>query len=241
MAWTHNIIGTESTGERLRVLVDYTDGGTTVHGEHFTNCASADLNWLKAEIARKQAELDGLAALAASIPTGTIDLALPEPPAPEEPPLPIVRAVMSDSDGDASMSADGVPQVNAIPAVDSKMACFCPSVADELSPATPYVDYVITDSYVQLAGIEIQVVGSELWDALKFQVVMTVGGNDYVVSEYGGKYLITPEWSFHFLSPLRSNAIPQGLKLRVAMVFYNPETTNKPKLSTLYHLWRPYA
>ena len=241
MAWTHNVLGTESTGERLRVLVDYTDGATVVHGEHFTNSTAAGLNWLKGEIVRKLAELTALSDFASSMPTGAIDLTLPVPPAPEPLPLPIIKAIMASEDGTISMSADGIPQVNSIPAVDSKMACFCPSVADELSTTTPYVDYVIADAYVQLAGIELQVVGAELWDALKFQVVMTVGGNDIVVSEYGGKDLIIADWTFHFLSPLRSNAIPQGLKLRVAMTFYNSETTNKPKLSLMYHLWRPYA
>jgi hypothetical protein len=138
-------------------------------------------------------------------------------------------------------SKDGIQVVTSIPAIDSTMACFCPSVAGELSVDTPYVDYDIADSYVQMAGINIQITGAELWDKLFFQVGMIVGGNFIVFSDYGDKKLITPNWDFDFLSPLRSAGIPQGLKLRIAMVFNNPETTNKPKLSVMYHLWRPYA
>ena len=241
MAWTHNVLGTESTGERLRVLVDYTDGATVVHGEHFTNSTAAGLNWLKGEIVRKLAELTALSDFASSMPTGAIDLTLPVPPAPEPLPLPIIKAIMASEDGTISMSADGIPQVNSIPAVDSKMACFCPTTAGEVSIATPYVDYIIEDPYVQLAGIEMQVTGAELWDELRFQVGVVMGGNFILVSDYGGKKLITPDWNFHHQSPLRSNAIPQGFRLRTSMVFANPETTNKPKFSIMYHLWRPYA
>jgi hypothetical protein len=153
----------------------------------------------------------------------------------------LVEVVLASSGGTIAESSDGIPQVNPIPAIDSKMACFCPSVAGELSVATPYVDYTVVDSYVQLTGMELQLTGAETWDELKFQVGMIVDGDFVVISEYGGKKLITTDWEFSFLSPLRSNAILQGLKLRIAMVFANPETTNKPKLSVLYHLWRPYA
>ena len=141
----------------------------------------------------------------------------------------------------SATSSDGIPQVNSIPAIDATMACFCPATAGEVSIATPYVDYAVASSYVQLAGIELQVTGAELWDELRFQVGMVVGGNYILISEYGGKKLITPNWDLHFISPLRSNAVPQGLKLRIAMIFANPETANKPKISVMYHLWRPYA
>ena len=241
MAWTHNVLGTESTGERLRVLVDYTDGATVVHGEHFTNSTAAGLNWLKGEIVRKLAELTALSDFASSMPTGAIDLTLPVPPAPEPLPLPIIKAIMSSEDGTISMSADGIPQVNSIPAVYSKMACFCPPAAKEVTPADSYVDYTVEDDYVQMAGIIIEVEGAEAWDELKFQVGYMAGQTWVTVNEYGGKILITPEWKMSYLSPLRSNAIPEGLILRVSYIFKNAETTNKPKVSVMYHLWRPYA
>ena len=138
-------------------------------------------------------------------------------------------------------SADGVPQVNSIPAVDSKMACFCPPAAKEVTPADSYVDYAIEDTYVQMAGIIIEVEGAEAWDALKFQVGYMAGQTWVTVNEYGGKILITPEWKMSYLSPLRSNALPEGLILRVSYIFKNAETTNKPKVSVMYHLWRPYG
>jgi len=90
MAWTHNITGTENSGDRIRILVDYTDGTNTVHDSFYTNSASANLDWLKAQIAQKQGELDALASFAGSIPTGAIDLTPPAPPAPTAAELPVI-------------------------------------------------------------------------------------------------------------------------------------------------------
>ena len=154
---------------------------------------------------------------------------------------PIMPVVMTDGSGVASLSADGVPQVNSIPAVDSKMACFFPSAANAVTTASPNVDYEVVEAFVQMAGIEVEVDGAELFDSICLQVGMVVGGEWVTVNEYGGKKLITSYWQMCHLSPLRSNAIPQGLTLRVKYVFSNEQTANSPKVSVLYHLWRPYA
>jgi len=239
MAWTHNIIGTESTGERLRVLVDYTDGGTTVHGEHFTNCASADLNWLKGEIVRKIAELDGLSALAASIPTGVIDLTLPTPPTPEEPPLPIVRSVVSNESGVAIMSVDGKPMFAPSASIDPTSMCFCQGVAGAVSVETPYIEWQNSYPSVQLQGMTLLVTGAEPYDKLDFEIGLYVPGW-YSISKYGQDItLIEPRFEFTRESSVRSNPIPQGLVFKIKMTFANPATENQPNISAIYHLWRP--
>ena len=141
----------------------------------------------------------------------------------------------------SSTSKDGVPQVNSIPAVSTSESCFCPPASGSVTPANPNVDYTIADSYVQLFGMELEVVGAEVGDSIQFEVGVIVGGNWILLANYGGKHFIGPNWNFSFMSPVLSNPIPQGAILRLSWTFGNPETTNSPKVSAMYHLWRPNA
>jgi hypothetical protein len=112
MSWTHTITGTENSGDSIRILVDYTDGVSTIHDGFYTNSASVDLNWLKGQIAQKISELDALAAFAAAVPTGTIDLTLPAPVVPTPPAPPVVMSVNADATGKAlpvQLDSDGAP------------------------------------------------------------------------------------------------------------------------------------
>jgi hypothetical protein len=102
MAWTHNVIGTEiNSPDAIRILVDYSDdNGNVVHDSCTATSSSQDLNWLKAQIVNKLAELSALSTFSAAIPTGTIDLTLPPPSTPAAPTVPTVQVQQQmDTDG----------------------------------------------------------------------------------------------------------------------------------------------
>lgn len=139
-------------------------------------------------------------------------------------------------------STEGLQQVNAVPGVDPKLACFCPPVSGDPTPAVPYVDYQVTDPFVQLFGMELEVVGAAKGDEIRFQVGYSGPSGFVVVSDYGGKKFISGDrFTMSFTSPRVSNPIPQGLKLRQLWVFATPSSPSTPSVSTIYHLQRPYG
>ena len=136
---------------------------------------------------------------------------------------------------------DGTPQVNSVPSVDSKMACFCPPVSSDPTPQNPNVDYPVTDTFVQLFGMELEIQGAVKGDAIRFQVGYNGPSGWVTVSDYGGKKFVGSSFIFGFSSPRVSNPIPQGLILRLAYQFVNQDQPSTPSVSVMYHLQRPYA
>jgi hypothetical protein len=100
--WTYNIIGTENIGSQIRILINYTSPDSTItFSDSFTaSSANQDMNWLKAQIANKLAELNALWTFSSTIPTGTMDLTLPTiTPAGPQPPTIIQTTAQIDTDG----------------------------------------------------------------------------------------------------------------------------------------------
>jgi len=138
-------------------------------------------------------------------------------------------------------TVDYITRVATIPAIDTKM-CFCQGSSGTVSVAAPYIQWQISYESVQLQGINILVTGAEEFDELSFEVGYYVGGSWVQVSQYGQNItLIEPRWEFKREASVRSNPIPQGLFLRIFYIFKDVDTTNTPKISVLYHLWRDYA
>jgi len=139
------------------------------------------------------------------------------------------------------ISSDMIPRVNAIPAIDPTMMCFCKDVAGEVSVASPYVEWQNSYTYVQMSGLDIEVNDAEKFDRVVFQVGYYVGEDWTTVSEYGGMSMILSYKHMKKEGNIKTNPIPQGLILRIKYIFSDDQTENTPDVSVTYSLWRPYA
>lgn len=77
MGYTAQIIEKQRQDGQLHVLLEYTNGTDTFR-ERMTSRSGQGGGWIKAEVARRIAELDGLDALETTIAPGPVDGA-PEP------------------------------------------------------------------------------------------------------------------------------------------------------------------
>lgn len=98
MTWTHNIVGTETNGDQLRILVDYTDGTDVIHDSFYAASASANLEWLKAQISYKLTQLNAIYSF--DVPLGTIDLTPSNPTT-----IPTLAYYVDGSSGLATIAA----------------------------------------------------------------------------------------------------------------------------------------
>jgi len=212
MAWTHNVTGVENSGDKVRVLVAYTDGAATVHDGYETNSPSVDLDWLRAKIVQKLSELEALAAFAASVETGAIDLTLPTPPTLPTPELPIIE-LTPFSQSSFRFDGDGV-------------AGTC------TAGQTLTLDYLIDPTYHPLGqkidGGMVIVSGGKVGDYITCSVV---DAGNILPSPYTGATLDTwvvkwymPENGYIQLSTPYAGLIPDGFYLRI--VYHSTGTTD---------------
>jgi len=139
---------------------------------------------------------------------------------------------------------DGFPCVTAIPGIDPTSMCFCQGVSGKVSVAVPFIEWVVSYEYIQIAGLSLWVEGGEKYDTMDFEVgyYHPITEEFVVISCYGENIpIIVSSFYFHKEAQRVSNPIPQGLVLRISYVFKNPETANQPDIAAIYHLQRPYA
>lgn len=137
-------------------------------------------------------------------------------------------------------SLDKIPQVNAIPAVDPGMACFCPCAFGRPTPENPGIDITVSGAYWQMSGLTLDVEGAAAGDYIEMMVGY-MAGDFVVVSLYGTRYYVRSSDHLDHNSVLRSNPIPQGMIMRLLYNFADAQNPSTPIVAGMYHMWRPYA